>query len=529
MFCPQVQWQKKNPNKEDNTGFTASKSHTVENESPVHSQPSDGMDVSKDFGTEESEVPFVTLYCAGRDSGEKSHADDDVVDSLNDLAVPATNAPLKLTTSSGENISSTQLKVAIGENVHATSSDVSETVIDQSNIKQDQGFSTYIMHDHDYMQDHEQDSMKLVGTGDEFTNAEDRQENEISKGVDEANRDEHLSGMVDHKCVTEVSSLAHIEAVDSMDMDLCTDVEEEIQLDSDNSNEVLHCANDSGDASAHLEEMNTMSDVHSGHYQDVGDEPCQSKPPQEQETCLSTSTDAKTQENDLENEDDNSSTPRMMLVKQSDPSKKDFSVSKEECDHRASQGEHALSPIQESSTSPLEEEQTSQELFPDPVAVKLCKKTSEDFSVPPNEPAKKEELNTNVTDPLLLTDPKPTAQGAAENELSLQMQQTSADSIVPHDSDSEPRNGTVSSNFPVEQQSSLSATVSSGFPTVSQQDECSSVSQEHDFTSLAELTADNLELLESNLQQIVPSTVGHRLYQSMVNVLSRFLEYFEKS
>ena len=84
--------------------------------------------------------------------------------------------------------------------------------------------------------------MLCKGTGDEFTNADNRQENEISKGnqgVDEATGDEHLSGMVDHKCVTEVSSLAHIEALDSVDMDLCTDVEEEMQLDSDGSNKAL--------------------------------------------------------------------------------------------------------------------------------------------------------------------------------------------------------------------------------------------------------------------------------------------------
>ena len=526
-----MQRQKKTPNKEDNTGIPASKSHTVESESPIHSQPSDGMDVSEDFGTEESEVPFVTLYCAGRDSGEKSHAEDDVVDSLNDLAVPATETPLNLTGSLGENTSNIQQKVAVGENVYVT--DGSESVNDQSNTKHDQGFSTNVMHDHNYMQDHEQDSLKMEGTGNEFTNAEDRQENEISEanqGVDEAKGDEHLSGMVDHKCVTEVSSLAHVEAVHSVDMDLCTDVEEEMQLDGDDSNKALHHANDSGDAHANLEKMmNSESDVHSGDYEEVGDEPCQSKPPQEQETCLNTSTDAKTKEKDFEIVDDNSSTSYMMLVKESDPSKQNFSISQEECDHHASQGELALSPFQQSSTSPLEEEQTSQELFPDPVSVKPCEKTSEDVAVTPKELAEKEELNMDIADPLLLTDPKPTAQGASEDELSLQMQQSSADSVVPHSSDSEPLNGTVSSNFSLEQQSSLSATVSSGFPTASQQGECSSVSQQHDFTSLAQLTADNLELLESNLQQIVPSSVGRRLYQSMVKVLGRFPEYFEKS
>ena len=77
----------------------------------------------------------------------------------------------------------------------------------------------------------------------------------------------------------------------------------------------------------------------------------------------------------------------------------------------------------------------------------------------------------DVADPLLLTDPKPTTQGSSEDELSLQMPQK--------------------------------ATGSSGFPTASQQGECSLVSQQHNFTSLAQLAVDNLELLELNLQQIV--------------------------
>ena len=75
-----------------------------------------------------------------------------------------------------------------------------------------------------------------------------------------------------------------------------------------------------------------------------------------------------------ENVDENSNTPYTMLVKESDPSERDFSIGKEKRDRHASQGELALSPFQKSSISPLEEEQILQELFPDPVSVKPCVK-----------------------------------------------------------------------------------------------------------------------------------------------------------
>ena len=536
MFHTQVQRQKRKPNKEDNTSVPCAKRHATESECPILSQQYDNMDVSEDCSAEESEVPFVALHSPHNDSGVISHEVIEAAGSLNDSRAPALELPfLDFGSSKKENTCSAHQEVVMEENVPVNSADVSGNTIQRMNTKPcvvDEYFSSNILHDHSYLQIHGKEVVKVEETGNNSTNVDCGEENKTSHvdcGMNEAGLRKKLSRMVDHTCV-EGSSHSNIKALDTADVDLCSDVEEGMQLDHEGGNEDLLFEINACDAGGiNLGEIRTMSRVDSRDFMEVRDELCPGNSPHEQETCVSTYIDATTQDCLAKLSDIASNTADTNLAKQRDSSKHDSFNGTEDSNHHTCQGNLALSPMQTDAVTSLEEEQTSQELIPRPVSVEgvTCDENSESTILMLKEVTKEVELNRDVADLCSQADPQSLPQAYP----CLQMQRSSvvcsANSLVT-DNGNEKLQEVVNSNLSLEGQSSLSTTVGDGLHPASKLGESSSDDEPEYFTSLAQLTADNLEILQYNLQ-VVPSSVGRRLYQTMVNMLSHFPQYFEKS
>lgn len=538
-----MQRQKRKPSKEDSIGFPASKHHKVEFDSPTSSQQPDNMDVFEDYSGESMDVPFVALHCHDHDSGVKDDIEDEEINVHDDSTVLAVvvdkcdrEEPLKWDNSVQESTYNAQHTVETKDDKLVSDCDDTElSPADHSSLH-------IVQHDHSYVCippnglvagrvksiklsktmecsgivdcGDEEGIDKLCLMGNEAVSDEGDQSVIVECTVEHCDVGLHLEEELSDsiQCDIATSPLTHSTTLGMTSVDVLNS-EEDLQLHHEEGSVEVNDTKTTDVAVVNLEETEGSSAFKSDddtvklhqvyrnyHHEVQHDTSCQYMASCIEETKSIHSSVVRTHGNIIGDKDNDAASPIEGVTIHGAIKCDTFLQARDSCSQVSQQCEEksrmppcqdnlALSPMQTNNTILLTEEEASQELF--------------------SEPASMEEPHSNKS---------------AETH---QCSAVRSGNPMLSTGNEQQQKAVSSKHSSMEQQSLFSTSVSSVMSAATEQDE--SPADHHDFSSLAQLTTDNLELLESNLQHIVPSAVGHRLYQMMIKVMSRFPEYFEKS